>query len=194
MNYSVNLRSLGAKAPRPTPRPGEGVATKQPQRIDFAEALELGSFHAVHGKLMETSEAGVVDWERFDIAEVAGYMPSMATFDCVETPEGEADFRYGFAGENLNRVAKRSLRGLSLRAVLTGPSRDAILDEYTQTLAEQAPSASTGMVDISDMFWIRYLRFLYPVRRNGEVDRLLCFMLFASRSGGRETAFAKSAV
>ena len=194
MNFFVDLRNLGVKGPRGSARPGEGLTPRRSQRLDFDEALALGRFQDVHDRLTAISQDGTVDWARFDITEFGSYMPSLATFDRIATPEGEADYLYGFAGENLNRVAKRSLRGLKLRDVLTGPSRDGILAEYAQTLSEGRPSASTGMVDISDLFWLRYLRFLYPVRRGGETNRLLCFMLFASRAAGDSRGFAKSAI
>ncbi|MEX0923231.1 MAG: hypothetical protein WDZ84_10680 [Rhodovibrionaceae bacterium] len=189
MNFLVNLQSLRASGQRRA----AGLQAEQPRRLVFEEALELGSFGEVHRRLTACSERGAVVWESFDITEFGSYMPSMATFDALESAEGAPDFVYRFCGENINRVAKRPLRGRLLSEVLTGPSRAAILAEYRQTLAEAKPSASTDTVDISDMFWVRYLRFLYPVRRDGKVDRLLNFMLFASRNDG-ESGFAKSAL
>ena len=77
--------------------------------------------------------------------------------------------------------------------MLTEPSRKDILAEYEQTLREGRPSASTGMVDISDLTWLRYLRFLYPVRRGAATDRLLCFMLFAPQAKAEASGFSKRA-
>ncbi len=191
MSFLVNLQSLRVLGTTVPGLPRAGVETKRSQRLDFEDALELGDFRPVHERLQACSRRGVIDWKRFDITEFGAYMPSMATFKRVETAEGEIDFVYGYSGENINRVAKRPLRGLSLREVLTGPSRAEILAEYTETLAGETPSASTGSVDISDMYWVRYLRFIYPVLRNGEVGHLLIFMLFASRSDAT-THFAKT--
>lgn len=192
MNFLANLQIIAGKAPRHFHGSEAGFQPKtRPQAVEFAEALELGAFHDAHARLTEISEKGVVDWDRFDISDFVPYIGSIATFERIDTPEGEPDFVYGVAGENIKRVAKRELRGQSLREVLVGPSRRVILDEYVQTLAEGKPRASRGSVDISDMFWVHYLRFLYPVRRRGELRHLLCFMLFASRGKG-ETSFARN--
>lgn len=194
MTFLANLQSIAGKSPRQYPAKEVGFEPKdRPQAVDFAEALELGAFHDVHARLTEISDGGVVDWDRFDIADFVPYITSIATFERIETPDGEIDFIYKVAGENINRVAKRNLRGCTLREVLIGPNRDVILTEYMQTLAERRPSASRGSVDISDLTWVHYLRFLYPVRRHGEVGYLLNFMLFASSTGG-EAEFAKPAI
>lgn len=181
MNFLVNLQNLREFEGQALDLTGKGIRNRSSQRIGFADALDLGGFHPVHAQLEAVSEDGVIDWARFDITAFGKYMPSMATFDAIEGDGGALDFRYGFCGDNINRVAKRPLRGRKLSEVLTGASRDDILAEYAAVLREEAPSASSGTVDISDMTWVRYLRFLYPARRNGEVSRLLAFMLFASR-------------
>lgn len=192
MNFFANLQSIAGKAPRHFQGSDVGFQPKtRPQAVDLEEALELGAFHDAHARLTAISENGVVDWDRFDISDFVPYIGSIATFERVDTPEGEPDFVYGVAGENIKRVAKRELRGHSLRDVLIGPSRNVILAEYVQTLAEGKPRASRGTVDISDMFWVHYLRFLYPVRRRGELRHLLCFMLFASREQAGK-GFAKN--
>lgn len=192
--FLANLQSIAGKAPRQFSEIEAGfLPKKRPQAVDFAKALELGAFHDTHAQLAAISEDGVVDWDRFDIADFVPYITSIATFEQTETPDGEIDFIYRVAGENINRVAKRNLRGCTLREVLIGPNRNVILTEYIQTLAERRPSASRGSVDISDLTWVHYLRFLYPVRRHGAVRHLLNFMLFAS-SARADTRFSRKAI
>jgi hypothetical protein len=192
MNFLANLQSIAGKPPRRFPAKHAGLQPKKPpQAVELEEALKLGAFHDAHGRLTAISEDGVVDWDRFDVSDFVPYIASIATFERVDTAAGEPDFIYGVVGENIKRVAKRDLRGRSLREALIGPNRDLILSEYVRTLAERKPCASRGTVDISDMFWVHYLRFLYPVRRRGELRHLLCFVLFASR-GDSETGFAEN--
>ncbi|NMM44622.1 hypothetical protein HH303_09025 [Rhodospirillaceae bacterium KN72] len=176
--FSADLNFIVARDSDPTKIPADAMSRKMPVSLDFQEAMTLGGFTKAHETVMAMADDGVVDWSRFDITSFAYWMPAIATLDRIETEAGEPDFVYRFVGESINTIAKRSLRGISLRQVLVGPAMNWILTEYETTLKEGHPRASTGQVTISDMNWVRYLRFLYPVRTATGVDRILLFMLY----------------
>lgn len=157
----------------------DAVSRRPPKAIDMEEALEIAEMRDQHRKLMQISTDGIVDWYKFDITDFAGLMPSIAVLDSVTDEDGNQDFRYGYVGESINEVAQRPLRGLRLGDVLVGDAKEKIIEEYAAALDGGVPRASVGRVTISDMDWIHYLRILYPVRRDGAVDRILLFMLFA---------------
>lgn len=158
---------------------GDAMSRHPPQGIDLGEALTAADMHEQHQKLTEISTNGVVDWEKFDITDFGVMMPSIAILDSVSDENGEMDFRYGYVGESINEIAQRPLRGLCLGEVLVGDAKATIIEEYTATLKSAEPRASFGQVTISDMDWVHYMRFLYPVRKDGEVNRILLIMLFA---------------
>lgn len=178
--YSVDFTALVELASGQEAVPSDAMSANPPRSLAFNNALELAEFQSVHELVSGMSTEGVVDWDQFDIGPFGALMPSIATLDHFKTDLGEDDYVYRYVGQNLETIAKRSLRHVSLRQVLVGKSRDAILTEYGDTLAGRVPRASTGNVDVSDMVWVRYLRFLYPVRTKTGIDRLLLFMLFAA--------------
>lgn len=178
--YSVDFTALVELASGREAVPSDAMSANPPRSIPFNDALELAKFQSIHELVTSMSTGGVVDWQKFDIAPFATMMPSIATLDYFKTDQGLDDYIYRYVGQNLETIAKRSLRAVSLRQVLVGKSRDAILREYGDTLAGRVPRASTGNVDVSDLVWVRYLRFLYPVRTKTGVDRLLLFMLFSA--------------
>jgi hypothetical protein len=178
--YSVDFTALVELASGREAVPADAMSANPPRSLPFNNALDLAEFQSVHEIVTGMSDDGVVVWDKFDIAPFAALMPSIATLDQFKTDAGEDDYIYRFVGQNLETIAKRSLRKTSLREVLHGKNRDAILQEYGATLTGRVPRASTGNVDISDLVWVRYLRFLYPVRTKTGVDRLLLFMLFAA--------------
>ena len=132
-----------------------------------------------HEKLMSIATDSIIDWEKFDITEFAAMMPSIALLDSVLDENGNQDFQYGYVGESINEIAQRPLKGLRLGEVLIGEAKDKIIDEYAATLQGGVPRASAGRVTISELDWIQYMRFLYPVRRNGKVNRVMLFMLYS---------------
>lgn len=174
----LSYRSLSSFA-QGKPVAANAVSGQAPSSVDLQEALEMADMKEQHDKLMRIAEDGVVDWGRFDIIEFASLMPSIAILDRVETAQGEPDFQYGYVGESINEIAQKPLKGLTLGEVLVGEAKDTIIAEYQAALGSAGPRASVGRVVISDLDWVHYMRFLYPVRRNGEVDRILLIMLYA---------------
>ena len=158
----------------------DAMSRRPPTSIDLEEALETADMHDQHRKLMEISEDGIVDWSKFDIVDFAAMMPSIAVLDSIRDDAGRQDFRYGYVGESINEIAQRPLRGLRLGEVLVGDAREKIIEEYAATLKTGKARASVGRVTISDdMDWVHYMRFLYPVHRDGVIDRILLFMLYS---------------
>ncbi|WP_425403086.1 hypothetical protein [Hwanghaeella sp.] len=175
----LNYQSLSSFA-KGRPLVGDAISRWPPQPIDFSEALDVADMKAEHRKLAAISEGGVVCWEKFDIVDFGAMMPSIALLDCVSGENGERDFQYGYVGESINEIAQRPLRGIRLGDVLVGEAKQQIIEEYTAAIDGREPRASIGQVTISDdLDWVHYMRFLYPVRRDGEVNRVLLFMLFA---------------
>ena len=160
--------------------PNDPLSRDVVHRIDFASAIKAADLGATHGKLEAISDDGVVDWSRFDITDFARLMPSLAILDRKTEGGDEVDFTYGYVGETINTIARRSLRGLRLRDVFRGKACDDVIREYCEVLDQRHPHASTGRVVISDMDWMHYLRLLYPVRHKGTVERILLIMLFAA--------------
>lgn len=158
----------------------DAMSRRPPQPIEFSEALEIADMQDQHRKLSAISDGGIVDWRQFDITDFGAMMPSIAFLDRVMDENGNQDFQYGYVGESINEIAQRPLRGVRLGEVLVGEAKAKIIAEYAATLDGGQPRASVGRVTISDdMDWVHYMRFLYPVRRDGEVDRVLLFMLYA---------------
>jgi hypothetical protein len=157
----------------------DAVSRRPPRSIELEEALEIADMRDQHCKLMETAVDGVVDWDKFDIVEFGPMMPSIALLDSVIDENGNQDFQYGYVGESINEIAQRPLRGLKLGDVLVGEAKEKIITEYIAALDSGHPRVSVGQVTISDMDWVHYMRFLYPVRRDGEVNRILLIMLFS---------------
>jgi hypothetical protein len=157
----------------------DAVSRRPPRTIDLEEALEVADIKEQHKKLMELAVDGVVEWDKFDIVEFGPMMPSIALLDSVTDENGNLDFQYGYVGESINEIAQRPLRGLKLGDVLVGEAKDKIIAEYAAALNGNEPRVSVGQVTISDLDWVHYMRFLYPVRRNGEVNRILLIMLFS---------------
>ena len=157
----------------------DAMSRRPPRTIDLEEALEAADMKEQHKKLMELAVDGVVDWDKFDIVEFGPMMPSIALLDSVTDENGNQDFQYGYVGESINEIAQRPLRGLKLGDVLVGEAKDKIIAEYAAALNGNEPRVSVGQVTISDLDWVHYMRFLYPVRRNGEVNRILLIMLFS---------------
>lgn len=180
--YTVGFETLIRLAPGSEKLPLDAMSGNPPASVSYHDALRLADFQDVDRSLSAMSQDGVLDWDRFDISPFARLMPSMAVLDRLVRDDGLPDFRYGFVGENICAIAKRNLRGVCLRDVLVGESRDRILAEYEATVDGTVPRASTGNVTISDLHWVRYLRFLYPVRTETGIDRVLLFMLFAAPS------------
>ena len=176
--FSPNLNFIVERDSDAARRPTESMSGRLSSSLPFGEAIRLGAFDTAHAAVQSVSTDGVVDWDQFDITPFGRWMPALATLDRVDTEDGEVDFIYRFVGESINTVAKRSLRGASLRQILNGPVMDWILQEYNTTLVDRAFRASTGTVTISDMTWMRYLRFLYPVKTGSGVNRILLFMLY----------------
>lgn len=157
----------------------DAMSRRPPRSINLEEALDIADMRGPHEKLMAISTDGIVDWEKFDITDFAVMMPSIAILDSVLDENGGQDFQYGYVGESINEIAQRPLKGVRLGEVLVGDAKDRIIDEYAVTLKGGVPRASAGRVTISDMDWVQYMRFLYPVRRNGQVNRVLLIMLYA---------------
>lgn len=158
----------------------DAMSRRPPTSIDLEEALKLAEMQDQHRKLTEISDDGIIDWTKFDITDFGPVMPSMAILDNIPDDAGNPDFQYGYVGESINEIAQRPLKGLRLSEVLVGAAKDEIIEEYAATLNGGKPRASVGRVTISDdMDWVQYLRLLYPVRRDGQVNRILLFMLYA---------------
>ena len=158
----------------------DAMSRRPPTSVALEEALEAAEMHDQHSKLMEISEDGIVDWAKFDIVDFAAMMPSIAVLDSVRDDAGKRDFRYGYVGESINEIAQRPLRGMRLGDVLVGEAKEKIIEEYAATLKTGKARATVGRVTISDdMDWVHYMRFLYPVRRDGNVDRVLLVMLYS---------------
>ena len=158
----------------------DAMSRRPPRSIDLEEALTFADMWDQHRKLEAISDDGVVDWSRFDIVDFSTMMPSIALLDSVTDEDGNRDFQYGYVGESINEIAQRPLRGLRLGSVLVGEARDTIIAEYVAALEGGKPRASVGRVTITDdMDWVHYLRILYPVRRDGAVNRILLFMLYS---------------
>jgi len=158
----------------------DAMSRRPPKSIDLEKALEIAEMQDPHRKLMEISDGGIVDWAKFDITDFGAMMPSIAILDSVTDDAGNQDFQYGYVGESINEIAQRPLRGLRLGEVLVGTAKEKIIEEYAAALNGGKPRASVGRVTISDdKDWVSYMRFLYPVRRDGEVNRVLLFMLYA---------------
>jgi len=157
----------------------DAMSRRPPRSIDLEDALEIADMRDHHSKLMETAVDGVVDWDTFDIVEFGPLMPSIALLDSVIDENGDQDFQYGYVGGSINEIAQRPLRGLKLGDVLVGEAKDKIIAEYAAALEGGRPRASVGRVTISDMDWVHYMRFLYPVRRDGAVNRILLVMLYS---------------
>lgn len=157
----------------------DAMSRHAPKTINLEEALEVADMKDQHKKLMELAVDGVVDWDKFDIVEFGPMMPSIALLDSVTDENGNQDFQYGYVGESINEIAQRPLRGLKLGDVLVGEAKDKIIAEYATALNGNEPRVSVGQVTISDLDWVHYMRFLYPVRRNGDVNRILLIMLFS---------------
>ena len=45
----------------------DAMSRRPPSPIDLQEALEIADMRDQHGKLMEISDDGIVDWSKFDI-------------------------------------------------------------------------------------------------------------------------------
>lgn len=158
----------------------DAISRRPPQSIDLEKALEIAEMRDPHRKLLEISDGGIVDWAKFDITDFGAMMPSIAILDSIRDDAGNQDFQYGYVGDSINEIAQRPLRGLRLGEVLVGTEKEKIIEEYTAALNGGKPRASVGRVTISDdKDWVPYMRFLYPVRRNGEVNRVLLIMLYA---------------
>lgn len=174
----LNFQSLSSFA-MGRPLADDAMSRRPPESIDFEKALEIATMGNHHRKLMESADQGVIDWNKFDIIDFGPIMPSIALLDCVTDENGNPDFQYGYVGESINEIAQRPLRGLRLGEVLVGKAKETIIAEYTATLNSGQPRASVGQVTISELDWVHYLRFLYPVRREGEVNRILLIMLYS---------------
>ncbi len=179
MTRTIRQTALESLLGRGVTIPPDALSGQVSDPVDFERAVETAGFGGIHAYLTGLEEAGAVVWEDFEIARVASVMPSMAYLDREVDADGTVDFRYRFVGEELNLIARRSLRGQRLGEVLVGDHRRQILDEYEAAIAGPALRASAGRVVISDMRWMHYLRLLYPVRVGGTVSRLLLFMLFS---------------
>lgn len=178
--YTANFHGLTRLLKGREVRASEATSGGQTRTLDFASAIELAELTFVNNRLDEISQDGVIDWSGFDILDFARLMPSIAILNQVQRDDGSRDFRYGFVGENINAIARMNLRGAFLGDVLTGVSRDQIIDEYMAAITERTPRASGGNVTISDMYWLSYLRFLYPAQTENGVDRVLLIMLFST--------------
>lgn len=122
----------------------------------------------------------LVHWSRFDPTEFVSILPNLAYLDVVR--EGNStDFVYRFVGENINEIAKTSLRGCRLSSVLPPSTREIILDEYTSTIENVAARASKGRVFVSDKTWLTYVRILFPVKVEAEISRILLLMTFTEQ-------------
>ncbi|RVU36834.1 hypothetical protein EOI86_16865 [Hwanghaeella grinnelliae] len=157
----------------------DAMSRRPPRTIDLDEALDVAGMRDHHRKLMESAVDGVIEWDRFDIIDFGPIMPSIALLDSVTDEDGNQDFKYGYVGESINEIAQRPLRGLKLGDVLVGEAKEKIISEYAAALNGGHPRVSVGRVTISDLDWVQYMRFLYPVRRDGEVNRILLIMLFS---------------
>lgn len=177
--YSVDFESIVAQSVG-NALPGDAMSANSFGSLDIEDAVREAGIGTYHDKLVALAgPRGAIDWSRFDIVELAPLMPSIATLDYSITRD-DPDFTYRFVGESINAIAKRNLRGLGLRDVLVGKNRDSIIAEYGAALKGGRPRASAGKVVISELTWVRYLRFLYPVRTDTGVDRVLLIMLFDS--------------
>jgi hypothetical protein len=177
--YSSDFERVARAAGARGPLGDDAVSRIEPQDLEFETAVHLAGLSDHDRTLRNMMDAEeVIDWTRFDITRFAPLMPSMATLDRIG-PHEDADFVYRFVGESINSVAKRNLRGLRLSEILTGEGRDHILRTYRRTAAEARRHAGAGTVEVSDLTWVRYLRFLYPVRVGETVDRVLLIMLFS---------------
>jgi len=174
----LSFKSLSSFA-KGRPVVEDAMSRRPPTSIDLDEALDIAEMRPQHDTLMGIADDGIVDWSRFDITDFGVMMPSIAILDRTVDGDGNPDFQYGYVGESINEIAQKPLRGLCLSEVLVGEAKQKIIAEYDATLNGAKPRASFGRVTISDMDWVHYMRFLYPVRRNGAVDRVLLFMLYA---------------
>ncbi len=177
--YTVDFSALAALLDDGDAASDMETMVRNHRPVTFAEAIGLARFHQPHEALTAISTGGVIDWDLFDISDFARFMPSMGTLDLTPVPSGDPDFTYRFVGESINAMARRNLRGVRLRDILASRTRDTIITEYVRTLQSGTPRASAGIVDISDLTWMRYLRFLYPVRTRSGQNRILLFMLFS---------------
>ncbi len=178
--YTVSFEDLANHQAGPDGVPADAMSANAPRSVPFEEAVALADMEDADARLRTMSDGGILNWSRFDIQPFARLMPSIAYLDKVDREGGIIDFRYGFVGENINAIAKRNLRGICLRDVLVGEKAEAIIQEYATTLEERVPRASSGNVSISDLTWVRYLRFLYPTRTETGLDRVFLIMLFAA--------------
>lgn len=176
--YSVDLNALIDRASGQEAVPADAMSGGAPISIPFAEALAKADFREAHELVTDMSVDGILNWERFDIIPFGRFMTSMATLDRIETPVGQIDFRYGYVGLSIESIAQESLRKKTLREVLVGDKKEAIIAEYDQTLTDRHPRATEGRVKVSNESWARYLRFLYPARTETGIDKVLLFMLF----------------
>ncbi len=157
----------------------DAMSRQPPTSLDLEEALEIAEMQDQHQKLTAISLDGVILWDRFDITDFAPLMPSIAVVDKDVAASGTVDFRYGYVGESINEIAQRPLKGVLMGDVLVGDAKDMILQEYSDTLSQARPRASFGRVTVSEYDWVHYMRFLYPVNRDGNIDRVLLIMLYA---------------
>lgn len=176
--YSVDLNSLIELAAGKEAIPADAMSGRAPAQLPLDDALAKADFQEAHALVTDMSLDGVVSWERFDIVPFGRFMPSMATLDRQVSPMGAIDFVYAYVGQSIESIAQQSLRKLSLRQVLVGEKKETIIAEYDRTLIDAEPRATEGRLAVSDETWVRYLRFLYPVRTETGLDRVLLFMLF----------------
>lgn len=177
--YTTDFMRLARSAGAVTPPDDDAISRFEPQELDFETAVEMAGLRGHDDALRRIMDpTGAVIWEEFEIARFARLMPSLATLDRIGPPEAP-DFVYRFVGDSINAVAKRNLRGIRLSEILSGDGRIPILQAYRRTVVETRPHAGAGSVEVSDMTWVKYLRFLYPVRVSDAVDRVLLIMLFS---------------